>query len=118
VRQCSSSWSATTGKVDRSIFWSIDRNFNRSLLESINRFFAEKKNATEMQKNKSKTKLKSKYAQDSKKLSESSVWSQQKNSAAQNKNSIDLILCRSIEIIGQKVDRSIFLQKQNSAENR
>jgi len=74
---------------------------------SIDRFSAEKKNAG----NKSKTNVKSKYAQESKKLSESLVWSQQKNSAAQNKNSIDLILCRSIKIIGQKVDRSIFLQK-------
>jgi len=40
---------------------SIDQFFGRS----IDRFFTEKKNARKMQKNKSKTKLKSKYAQDS-----------------------------------------------------
>jgi hypothetical protein len=39
-----------------------------------------------MHKNKSKTKLKSKYAQDSKKLNVDSVQSQQKNNTAQNKN--------------------------------
>jgi len=61
-----------------------------------------------MQTNKSKTKLKSKYAQDSKKLNVDSVQREQKSSAAQNRS-------RSI---GFYFDRSIFLQKQNSAENR
>jgi hypothetical protein len=50
-----------------------------------------------MQKNKSKTKLKSKYAQDSKKLNVGSVQRQQKSSVAQKQKSIDQILCRSIE---------------------
>jgi len=75
VRQSSSSWSATAGKVARSTFWSIDRNFDRSLLESIDRFSAEKKNARKMQKNKSKTKLNVKSTKESNKLNVDSVWS-------------------------------------------
>jgi len=53
MRQCSSSWSATVGKVARSNFKSIDRNLDRSLLESIDRFSVEKKNARKIHKNKS-----------------------------------------------------------------
>jgi hypothetical protein len=64
-----------------------------------------------MQKNKSKTKLKCKYAQDSKKLNESSVWSQQKNSAAQNKNSIDRFFYRNR--ILQKTDRTELCTKNS-----
>jgi hypothetical protein len=57
-----------------------------------------------MQKNKSKTKLKSKYAQDSKKLNVDSVKRQQKSSAAQNKSrSIRFYVDRS------KVNLSKFL---------
>jgi hypothetical protein len=52
-----------------------------------------------MQKNKSKTKLNVKSTKESKKLNVNSVWSQQKNSTAQNKN-------RSI---GFYVDRSKML---------
>jgi len=52
VRQCSSSWSATVGKIDQSTFWSIDRNFDRSLLKLIDRFSTKRKNARKMQKNK------------------------------------------------------------------
>jgi len=59
--------------VARLNIWSIDRNFDRSLLMSIDRFSAEEKNARKIQEIKSKTKLKSKYAQDNKKLSGGSV---------------------------------------------
>ncbi len=55
--------------VARSNNWSIDRYFDRSLLMSIDRFAAEEKNARKIEKIKSKTKLKSKYAQNSNKLS-------------------------------------------------
>jgi hypothetical protein len=56
VRQCSSSWSATAGKVDRSIFISIDLNFDRSILKSIDSLQKGKcnRNAKEINLNKIK----------------------------------------------------------------
>jgi hypothetical protein len=41
VKQCSSNWSATAGKVAQSNFGSINLKVDRSLLESIDRFSAE-----------------------------------------------------------------------------
>lgn len=41
VRQCSSSWSATAGKLWSNV-WPIDQNFDRSLSKSIDRLSAEK----------------------------------------------------------------------------
>jgi hypothetical protein len=74
-----------------------------------------------MQTNKSKTKLKSKYAQDSKKLNVNSVQRQQKSSTAQNRSrsienlghrkSIDLFFCRNR--ILQKTDRTELCTKNS-----
>jgi len=77
VRQCSSSWSATAKNVARPTFWSINRLYNSSI-DSLQK--------RKMHTNNFKTKLKTKYEQDSKKLDVDSVQIQQKNSAAQNKS--------------------------------
>jgi len=66
VRQCSSSWSADAGKVDRSTLNEIDRKLDRSII-------CRKEKCKKDAGNKSKTNLKSKYAQDNKKLNVGSV---------------------------------------------